>query len=180
MEQGNREERAYLRDVHASVVIHATALDGSALPAALGLTADGNWTKGDPTTPDQPGGPRHRFSGLQISSRLPRSASPEEHAAHLLAVLQPARQRLSDLRIAAQATRARGKGSDNSLEVIVWLVCTTADTWFPFDFSPELLGLAAELGARLGIEVFACEDEELFRKLMLREQAAGEGAGGKS
>jgi hypothetical protein len=146
------------RAVQAGALIKSNLLSGPDLAARCGLAPDELWTEGEPTNPDRPEGPFHQISGFRIDSRLPADAPPEDHAAHLLAVLWPVRGRVKALR-SELANEPEGRSWRwRRLSIETWLTCHTVDTWFPFDFPPKLLARLGRLGAQLEIEVYACSD----------------------
>lgn len=139
-------------DTEAVLVILSETDTAEQLAAAVGLTPDRSWNRGDVRPVSKLA---HPYSGIKYFSRVPPTAKPGTHLDDLLDRLAPVKGRVAALsaRLAEQS-----EGHDR---VRLSVLHQTTDPMPGYDFSPQQLTRVAEMAAwlSLSVDVFAAEIE---------------------
>ena len=84
-------EEKLVDESFARLTIYSDSQSAEELSAALGVTPDEAWTKGDPRTRGQ----IHVTTAIALRSRIPDERPPEEHLEDLLARIEPLHERVA-------------------------------------------------------------------------------------
>jgi hypothetical protein len=121
----------------ARLTIYSDRQSAEELSAALGVTPDEAWNKGDPSSR----GKAHVRTAIGLRSRIPDERPPEEHLADLLARLEPLGERIASQ--IAEGSRVRLK------------VALFADTDNPtLSLPAEVLRRLTALGLDLELDIY--------------------------